>query len=345
MDNLEKYLSDVYDRQTVDEGRELERRLAESGPDSGADLNPQEKAKATKFVRELPLYCFKGKRYAGNAEAIRQGLIRERERSEKLTRIVPPKEIRCLSCLIAMKPTDSILENRAEIGGIKERVLFFLRCPKCRTLRAIWEDGKEWESPFDECPRCNSQLNSHQQRNGNVVITKYQCPVCLHQSEGTIDLGKFVKAAPFDPEYEKDRARFVLSEKEGQEYVTSMRNIKALVELIKEKEVGQEKPQVKQLTVAELTQTIDPAVEKRGYSPLIFGTTEIQTVVSIAFTTYDHIVGRQEHESRLTLKKLIDTALTGTNWHLMSDGLNYRLGIVTGRLRENREKESLALNE
>jgi len=41
------------------------------------------------------------------------------------------------------------------------------------------------------------------------------------------------------------------------------------------------------------------------------------------------------------LQKLIDKALIDTNWRLMSDGVSYRLGYLSGRLRACESEEDL----
>jgi hypothetical protein len=41
------------------------------------------------------------------------------------------------------------------------------------------------------------------------------------------------------------------------------------------------------------------------------------------------------------LKKLIKGVLEDTNWRLMSDGVQYRLGILTGRLKAYEREEDL----
>jgi hypothetical protein len=45
--------------------------------------------------------------------------------------------------------------------------------------------------------------------------------------------------------------------------------------------------------------------------------------------------------SKRTLKKLVDAALKDTNWRLMSDGISYRLGYLSGRLRAYEREEDL----
>ena len=48
-----------------------------------------------------------------------------------------------------------------------------------------------------------------------------------------------------------------------------------------------------------------------------------------------------ERESSSDLKKLIKKRLKGTNWRLMTDGVSYRLGMLSGRLRGYEQEEGL----
>ena len=43
----------------------------------------------------------------------------------------------------------------------------------------------------------------------------------------------------------------------------------------------------------------------------------------------------------MTLKKTINEALENTNWKLVEDGISYRLGILSGRLRGFEFEEDL----
>jgi len=55
--------------------------------------------------------------------------------------------------------------------------------------------------------------------------------------------------------------------------------------------------------------------------------------VVVAFSAQDSKSEREEYASRSNLKKLITSALEGTNWHLMSEGVTYRMGFLSGRLK------------
>lgn len=52
----------------------------------------------------------------------------------------------------------------------------------------------------------------------------------------------------------------------------------------------------------------------------------------------------KQHYSQKEMKKLITNILENTNWRLMSGGVSYRIGIVSGRLRAyESEEETITL--
>ena len=59
------------------------------------------------------------------------------------------------------------------------------------------------------------------------------------------------------------------------------------------------------------------------------------------FSCLDSKSVREDYDSRKTLKKTIDKALEETNWRLMSEGIRYRLGYLSGRLRAYESEEDL----
>lgn len=68
---------------------------------------------------------------------------------------------------------------------------------------------------------------------------------------------------------------------------------------------------------------------------------EIKKDVIIEFTVQDDKAGRGEYDSRNKLRKILKKKLLNTNWRLMSDGIYYKLGILSGRLRGCENEEDL----
>ncbi len=98
---------------------------------------------------------------------------------------------------------------------------------------------------------------------------------------------------------------------------------------------------IKKLTVAELQSFLDPVIEKAGYTKLEFEKPDIQKDVVLGFGIQDAKSGRNDRESIYDLQRLLKTSLKPTNWRLMSDGVNYRLGYLQGRLKGLEGEENL----
>jgi hypothetical protein len=48
-----------------------------------------------------------------------------------------------------------------------------------------------------------------------------------------------------------------------------------------------------------------------------------------------------EYNSKQKLKKLIQSSLESTTWRLMSDGISYRLELLSGRIRVYEDEKDL----
>ncbi len=98
---------------------------------------------------------------------------------------------------------------------------------------------------------------------------------------------------------------------------------------------------IKTLPIADLQTTLSPIIQKAGYTNFVLGKPEFGRGVIVEFATQDAKVGRAEYESKQGLKKLLEQTLKQTNWRLMSDGISYRLGFLSGRLRGVEGEEEL----
>ena len=82
-------------------------------------------------------------------------------------------------------------------------------------------------------------------------------------------------------------------------------------------------------------------LRKEEYINLDFSKPEIGRDIIINFTVQDNKTDRGEYDSRIQLQRLIKKTLEKTNWRLMSEGIMYRLGILSGRLRGYELEEDL----
>ena len=116
---------------------------------------------------------------------------------------------------------------------------------------------------------------------------------------------------------------------------------KSIEERIKNKELYDKVAKIRRLTVIELEKLLAPALEKGNYIHLQLANPEIDRNVIVPFTVQDSKSGRESPTSEYDLKRLLKKALEDTNWRLMSDGVSYRLGILSGRLKGYESEEDL----
>ncbi len=107
------------------------------------------------------------------------------------------------------------------------------------------------------------------------------------------------------------------------------------------KELYEKLAKIKKLTIAELQKLLVPALKRKEYTKLELLKPEIGKYVVAGFSVQDSKVSRGEHDSKMQLQRTIRKALENTNWRLMSGGVNYRLGIISGRLRGYENEEDL----
>lgn len=96
---------------------------------------------------------------------------------------------------------------------------------------------------------------------------------------------------------------------------------------------------LQKLTVPQLKEQVTEALGKK-YSNIVFEKPDLGRIVSIEFSV-EEMSTDNERESVHKLRKLLQTLLQDTNWRLMTDGINYRLGLLTGRLRVYETEEDL----
>jgi hypothetical protein len=342
----ESYYNNLYDRFTIEQCRRTEKSL------SKAEYNPKlKKGKkeiaVTIDLSQIPIYFITGERYLKKAEAIRKWMDRDVVRDNKIKDACEPRNIFCSSCGSSMEVTMRNLNIDFE-NELKNRVLFLFRCKKCNKGRGVYEDGIEWESSADICPKCNQKMNSEDKKEENKIITIYNCPGCNHKEKMVLDLDEKIKEEKVDPNFEKDRKRFCLTEEEGIKYSAWMENFKKYQELLekqeekdKNKELYDRLAKMKKLTIIKLQSLLESGLKKEGYINVDFSNPTIDRDVIVQFTAQDSRAKREEYDSKQQLRRLIKSTLEKTNWRLMSEGVNYRLGILSGRLRGYENEEDL----
>ena len=117
--------------------------------------------------------------------------------------------------------------------------------------------------------------------------------------------------------------------------------VKSWEEKEKNKKLYEKLAKIKRLTVAGLQELLTVVLKKEGYINLEFYKPEIGKNIIINFTVQDNKTDRGEYDSRIQLQRILKSTLEETNWRLMSEGVYYRLGILSGRLRGYESEEDL----
>ena len=95
------------------------------------------------------------------------------------------------------------------------------------------------------------------------------------------------------------------------------------------------------MPIAGLFKLLNPSLEKEDYVKLDFSKPDIDMGVIVQFTVQDDKSDREEYDSKTHLKRILQKSLEDTNWRLMSDGVSYRLGVLTGQLRGYESEDGL----
>ena len=289
-------------------------------------------------------------RYRERDATIERRMSDDEAKDDQIASARLKEEPYCHHCKkLGLRIIDKSLMHRKENAKYDdpEEVLFMLKCPHCDKNSAFWEDGTAWKPKPTLCPKCSTEMTHKNTSTKKAITFTYSCPSCKHSYKDKMDLGD-KKEAP-DPNFEKDRIRFCLLDKEWRDKLFEIqRGLKEMAELgkqFKEKEdnkhIYDAVKEMKKPKIAELVPLLAPVLEKAGYIEFHLDKPEMGRDVYVGFSCLDNKSNREGYDSRKTLKKLVDSALSDTNWRLMSDGISYRLGYLNGRVRAYEGEEAL----
>lgn len=352
---MSKYLKtrqeyiDLYDLLTVRDCRWRENFHKNSKPSE--ELAKQVSEKFYEGVTEMALHYdllhATIKWHEGKESRISEWISRDTEKDELYENAEAPRGIRCLKCKSLTTQTSKILYDSHEDKG--DRILFTYDCPnECVPHRAFFNDGEEYKIKPHLCPKCKSILERSSERiEDKKVITTETCPSCGHVETDELDL-TLKEEEPLDPDYEKDRERFCLSGEALSKNLLEKSQLESVAKFMekweekeKHKDEYDEIEKLKKLTIVSLEELLIPFCEKAKYVKFQFGTPDMGKDLILPFTTHDANPERIDLASTHDLQKIIKRAIDDTNWRLMSDGISYRMGILSGRLRAYEREEDL----
>ncbi len=351
-----KYYEDLYDKLTVESARRSIKYYYDFYEDFEKKLPKDEKINRPGNVFVLNVFYMQTvgnellERYEIRDQHIREWMERDEAKDEQIASARLTEEPYCHHCgQHGLRITDKSLMHRGEDYKIDdpEEVLFMLHCPLCDKNNAFWEDGTAWKVNPTLCPKCKSEVTHKTTKTKNAITITYTCTSCKHSFKDKMDLS--VKKEKPDPDFTKDRIHFCLEDKEFRDRLFKMRHdfieMAKLGKEFKEREdnkhVYDAVKEMKKPKIAELVPLLAPVLEKAGYIEFHLDKPEMGRDVYVGFSCLDSKPDRNDNDSRKTLKKLVDSALSDTNWRLMSDGISYRLGYLNGRVKAYEGEEAM----
>ena len=330
----EEYIAQ-YDSFTVNMCRDfLKRQLIEIDPKKENTVEALKDSLKNTWVN-VALEFYKAELYSKKKQTIEEWKQKDTKRDALLNSTEWRfKDITCLKCGDIMEMNFKDLEERDSIDNAK--ILFMFTCGKSRhNRRAFYNTGEEYVPREPNCIKCGKVTTSISTRKDDVITTMYTCEHCEHKEIDTFELS----SKKVDPHYEEDKARFCLSEKEGNAALMGMANLEQYSKSQKDREDNKDMydkiAKVEKVTILELEKRIAEAVEKNGYLRFHLKDPERSQNVElyVPFIVYDEKKDRTPLESSFWLKKRLKMVLKNTNWRLMSDGVTYKVGMLEGRLR------------
>jgi len=341
-----QHYSDLYDEFTVEQCRKTESQFNESIKDRiGKKMTIKDKAEL--MAHNLMIYFETGERYVNKKETVAKWMNDDKQRDNLFENTPPPSDILCNKCGKSMFVESKILHSKGL--NIQDEVLFFFQCSaKCKKKRAVFANGQEWVSKQQVCDKCGSIVKITDKKEKNKVFIKHNCTKCDYEEINELDLSEKKENPKIDKLYNQDKERFCLSKEKGQEYYNSKIQLSRFTEMMqkteekeKNKEIYDKVANLKRLNIAQLEKQLKSPLKKHCYIKFKFGKTDVQKDIYIEFSVRDDNIKRDEYDSKKDIKKIINISLENTNWRLMSDGINYRLGILNGRLHGYEREEDL----
>lgn len=342
-----KYYEDIYDKITVDHCRKREdgfRMVYTQLSENKESKNISQETIDKDFPRivNFTMYYEKAYRYRDREKTIREMMDKDRLKDERIEKAEAPL-VNCLKCKSELIPKHVDVE-------INNKILFIYDCPNgCIPRRAFYDDGTEHVIKDKKCPKCDSGIDEKVDKTKGKFLLIDKCSNCDYKKIWDYSS----KEEKEDPEFEKDKKRFCLDEKAGMEAMESLSRMDSMAEFMdemkekdKKKDLYDSIKNLPKLSIHELKKRLDVLLEENNYSDLIFSQPQISTDIQVSFTAYETKSDRQDYDSRQNLKNLLKEDLLNTNWRLMSDGVEYRMGVLSGRLRGyDKEADLLKLEE
>ena len=323
-----QYYEDLYDKLTVEDCLSHRNLFLEKKIDPN-DKDFKEKERVWNAALGVSMYFKKGFRYKRRESTIKEWMNRDEEIDKRIENTIIDN-IKCPFCL----SLNMEIESK---DLFQDTILFMYKCGDCKKL-SCYDEYRERRNFEIKCPNCSETLKGESKRDKDKITTQHICPNCGYKEKPEVYTLKSEKKE--DDSWKNYRPMFCLSEEQGRKFLDeeiNINNMKRFVDEMKEREenktVYDKLEKIQKLNIAQLKELLNKTLIKNKYIKLEFLEPEISKDIIVTFKVRDDNSQRDEYTSKTELKRLIDKNLENTNWRLMSDGVNYRLGFISGRLR------------
>jgi phosphohistidine phosphatase SixA len=350
-----QYYEDRYDKSTIEVCRRGERMVNQTFAEMQKKLSAKElKQHMPGWYLQYSVLYFSlvempaAIRVGERDEAIAKWMKQDEDKDRRLTDAGITGDAYCRSCAKNMHVISKDYMHRE--GYKEDDVLLIFECEACNKRKAFWQDGTEWEGSQRKCEQCGGNVKSTHKTKGKVITTTITCAKCGHIEMDVMDLSKdpVKEDEPIDPYYELDRKRFVFDSdmvfkcQQKAHHLERLHKLHAATtDRVEHVDVYDAVKAVKRLKIAQLSELLTPVFSKKQYSDFKLGQPQLGREVSLDFNCLDAKDDREEYQSKKDMQKLIEKTLIDTNWRLMSDGVSYRLGYLSGRLRAYETEEDI----
>ncbi len=349
------YYQDLYDRFTVEKCRRSEATIIEAcnklKQNDLSKVDPEIEDPEFELRKVFSLHYWfatewvAGERWEERQATIDEWMEQDRARDNEVESAQLKKSSPCKHC--RSHNLQLISKDLVPRPERKEEVVFLFDCLDCSKRTAVWHDGILWEKPKASCPVCSQVMEDSNKREDGRIITTYTCSSCEHGYQDVLDLKEEPEKVP-DPDFEKDKVLFCFDDKQGQEFLKAKQQtlqmasfMREMKERIDNKDLYENVANIQKPTVHEVERRLTKRTEAKGYAKFSLENPTDDRYSAAAFSVRDTEPDRDKYRSTKNLERLIKQELKDTNWQLMSEGVNYRLGVLTGRLRVYEIEEDL----
>lgn len=350
-----KHYEDRYDLLTInlclDRIKLLKKVFAkiDSKPEEISQYSEDEKQRSKNYLANTQLLNIKLHRYKERDKTIEEWYESDRRKQDTQDNTPAPQNIKCPKCHSLMESTSHDLEDYLDKPL---RVLFFFECPKCTKRQGVYENGEIWKYTPPICEKCGGELKLDMQYKGDITTTTTTCNKCDYKNVEKRDHKK--QHEEWDRKDQEDiqllskyRKDFCMEKEEAEGYFKAFDEI-AFANEVYEYELQKyddnaytKSENLKNYSIAELEDLLNSEISKEKFGKLNLKEPNLGEFVEVEFSVQEEDKTRTKRQSEYALQKLIKKILETTNWRLMSNGITYRLGYLTGTLKGYEKEEDI----